>query len=288
MANLELTIHEAQRQLAEIERQADNLLATLSNTAVADAGTTNTPHIIVTNAMNALQGYEAALTKLQPVLDSVTALSSSGGSSSLPPAVVDALWKKAYPNERAFSHSNKQTKAPPPGEPATALEALIATFQENFGQENIKIEILHLPQQKQQQHRRLTVNFKGTFVAHILLETTESLGKGSCSLDVVPIDIDIKPPVPFSAISATRPQFVQQLQTAGTIAVLEMKDTRDEFVAPLEMLLLWLALCAVRIKSSNCNSTLEMDLSSGSFVRVFPKFSELVWKEAWEHVSQQL
>jgi hypothetical protein len=235
-------------QLAEFERQADTLLTTLSNTPAADGDGGTTPHSIVTNAINALKGYEAAITKLQePVLNS---LQGGGASKSrfspLPPAVLNTAWMKAHPNR---TH-NKQSRVLPMQQ-ATTLEGLVATFHQSF-EDKIKIEIFHLPEQQQ---RRLIVTFQGIFVAHILLETLEEVAKSSKSLEFLPIGVDITPAVSLpggataGATAATPPPlFIQQLKTAATIAVLGMKNKATEEVAPLEMLLLWLTLCAVRCK----------------------------------------
>jgi hypothetical protein len=199
--------------------------------------------------LNALKGYETALSQLQPVLDSVAAhvqnLSNNrDGDSLLPAAVLNALWKKAYPDNSATLAPNTQYRQLPT-QPATSLEALIATFHENF-ENKMKIEILDSSQVK-----HLIATFKGVFIAHILVDTMDLEGETSSILNSVPIDIDIKTaavPLRATGIAASPPLFIQQLKTAATLAVLEMKDKVKEETAPLERLVLWLALCAVRIE----------------------------------------
>jgi hypothetical protein len=187
--------------------------------------------------MNALQGYEAALTKLQPVMEAV---GTRSGNAPLQPAVLNALWKKAH------SLSTTKRSRPLPEQPATSLDSLIATFHQNF-EETINIEILP-PHNQQLQHnqQRLLIKFQGLFVADILLETLQSIGNiSSRTLDVLPIDINIRSTE--REPSPTPPRYIQQVKTAAIMAVLEMKNTTEKHeAAPLEMLLLWLALCAVR------------------------------------------
>ena len=198
--------------------------------------------------MNALKGYEAAIIRLQPVLDSVATRrhEESLRIDPVSPAVLEALWKRSYPGSRAFLHSRAKPKQTTvlPSQPATTLEALMAAFQENFPGK-IKFEI---SKHHKEPKALLSITFPGIFRAQILLDPLESVEISSI-INILPSDIDITQAEPGSTDAATPPPlFIQQLKAAAITAVLELKNknTVAKTAESVELLILWLVLCAVR------------------------------------------
>ena len=72
----------------------------------------------------------------------------------------------------------------------------------------------------------------------------------------------------------------------GTLRGKQLKEI-SFFNFPGLIFIFFISLQA-QIKGSHTHPRLKLDLPTGTYVPLFPNFSKLTWKEAWEQATQAL
>ena len=232
--------------MAELEASADALLSGLTEPSGIPSAT---PTQAVTRASNALKAFESVVRRIKPLLDATATRDAPLDESILNAAYLEIDAKREIP---AVSTANIQP-IKIPQQPASSLNGLIDTFREVLGVEM-------LLQNEGGDSPQLIANYFNAFHLRVLLQSRNSL---------VPIAVNVRPiaqipetgPLPSSnrttmrlsssspSSSSSLPLLFDRLTSAAAIARLAFVDQweRDtKGASPLEMLLLWLATCAVR------------------------------------------
>ena len=215
--------------MAILQNSADAILSALSSTNTQGNAQKNA----VLAAQSTLKSFESAIARLQPILDA---------ASKSPP--IDALAVA-----RSCDLQKRHLKSiSPPDRPSTTLAGLVATLTDNLDHLDLEIKI----KKGEGAVDYLEIDFTGFFRAKIAAERSADL---SGSEDIPrPLSVGIQSLSSFKSQSPPplqqQPLLFQRLSSNATEAMFDFcqrsEIEREGLASPLELLLLWLAVTAVR------------------------------------------